>query len=185
MSVIYHLHPWMSSMDEVSPSMGDIHRWYFCPWMTFLHPWMTSTNNTFIHGWDLLIHGLNCRPSDFAHVSQSFDAILATINNLGEQNVMDDNSAHGWTKLNHPWMENPHHGWYPWMNMRDDVHGLNQASKISVEFWPSSHLVSIPLDWHWGSYQSMEQNSSSKSHQKILKSLFSHDMNRNLTIWSS
>ena len=97
MNVINGSHSWMEES-----CMDDIHRWYFHPWMTFLHPWMTSTNNTFIHG------GLNCRPSDFAHVSQSFDAILATIGNLCEQNVMDDNSAHGWTKLNHTWMEKPH-----------------------------------------------------------------------------
>jgi len=54
MSVICHLHPWMQSIDEVSPSIDDIREWHFHPWMKFLHPWMTSTDYTFIHGWDLL-----------------------------------------------------------------------------------------------------------------------------------
>ena len=42
MSFICHL--WISSMDEVSQSMNDIHRsiqgWHFHPWMGFVHPCM-------------------------------------------------------------------------------------------------------------------------------------------------
>ena len=34
----------MSSMDEFSPSMYDIHGWHFHPWMRFFHTWMTSTD---------------------------------------------------------------------------------------------------------------------------------------------
>ena len=55
MSVICHHHPCMSSMDEVSPFMDDIHQWHFHPWMWFLHPWMTSADGTFIH-YGLVIH---------------------------------------------------------------------------------------------------------------------------------
>ena len=69
MSVIFHPHPWMSYIDEVSPSMDDIHWWHFHPWMRFLNPCMTSLDDTSIHGWDLLIHGWNCHLSDFAYVS--------------------------------------------------------------------------------------------------------------------
>ena len=54
----------MSSMDEVSPSMDDIHVQHFHPWMRLAH----FTN---------------------------FEAILAKIGNLCEQNVNDENSIHG------------------------------------------------------------------------------------------
>ena len=70
LSIICHPHPWMSSMDKVSPSMDDIHRWHFYPWMRFFHQWMTSIDDTSIHVWDLLIHGWNCHLSDFAYVLQ-------------------------------------------------------------------------------------------------------------------
>ena len=31
---------WMTSTDDTSLSMDDIHGWHFHPWMRFLHPWM-------------------------------------------------------------------------------------------------------------------------------------------------
>ena len=95
MSVICHLLPWMSSMDEVSSLLDVIHSWHFHSWMRFLHPLMISTDDTFIHGWNLLIHGWNCYLSDSANVLQSFGVILAKIGNLCEQNVTEDNSIHG------------------------------------------------------------------------------------------
>ena len=52
-----------------SSSMDDIQRGHF-------HPW-------------------NCHSSDFSHILQSFEAILAKIDDLCEQNVTDDNSIHG------------------------------------------------------------------------------------------
>ena len=44
---------------------------------------------------DLLNHEWKFNLSDFANVLLSFGAILAKIDNIFEQNVMNDNSMHG------------------------------------------------------------------------------------------
>ena len=92
------------------------------PWMKFFHPWNSSM------GWIVICQILTMF---YKVVGQ----LLARIGNLCEQNMMDDNTKHGWTKLIHgwkchpwchPWMEKPHschlwissmvnviHGWQP------------------------------------------------------------------------
>ena len=124
MSVICYPHPWMSSMDEGSPSMDD----------------------TFIHGWGSSIHKWNCHLSDFSHVLLSFGAILAKVVNLCEQNVMDDNHIYGWTNLIHGWKC---HQWMSSMNGKtssiDDIHGWGWQMTDMDRAWNAT-IYSNTLD---------------------------------------
>ena len=82
MSVICHPHPWMSSMDEVSPSTDVIHWWHFHPWRGFLK---NLTDDNSIYGWANLIHEWKCH--------QGMKVSLVDVIH-GQRNLI-----HGW----HPW----------------------------------------------------------------------------------
>ena len=71
MSVIRHLHPWMTFL---YPWMTFLH-----PWMTFLHPWMTSTNDILTSMYD---------------ISPSMDEISASMDGIFSCHVFGKNCLH-------------------------------------------------------------------------------------------
>ena len=104
-SVICHLHPSMSSIDEVFPFMNDIHGWHFHPWIRFAHPWIK-------------LYAIRIC-SSYA----KFWGNLAKIVHLCEQNVMNNNAIHGWANLIHGWKC---HQWMSSMDVKtscmDDIY---------------------------------------------------------------
>ena len=108
----------MSSMDEVSPSMDDIHRWHFHPWMRFLHPWTTSTDKVPPSMDEVVIFQI------FLMCYKVLNTISAKVGNLCEQNVIDDNYTHGW--------KNHIHGWkcFLWISSLDEETSSMEGSII-------------------------------------------------------
>ena len=141
-------------------SMDDIHRWHFHPWMTFLHLWMTSMDNISpsmewifsyqVFGKKCLHHVLNefvsnCLLALYFHRSYKKVCEQLETNSFkkwckqflpkiwqmktpsldGETSSMDESAilgCHSWMEKCHPWMERCH-PWmekcHPWMSSMD------------------------------------------------------------------